>query len=707
MARSNILGRVPTSYLGNTAVTPPNFHEYDRVPNQNDSKNFIIGDLWLYWDQSFTPRKPRLFFLASLAGTAQKTLIADWREFDFSTGGNDLETITGDISTGFGSAQPVSGDPNDNYNLDMIGATDLQFDGDPATYSFQVTNKVKLTPYVVGEDAYQYRFTSIQAAIDQAVLDGANSSNQPAVIFITPGIYNEDIALADGVILIGHQSISSVTTSTAIIGTLSIPAAGTYGLFSLSFNKLVNGNLLTVTGTDSISLNIQNCRFLTQTPADDCISNDNPNFGLSVRQTFFQSNANCLNLTTGNTIVNECQFVGNIVGTNLNLFQFSGSGITGDVTFNGTNVQILTIKNNTFNESLVTVNGAAVNFYISDCFWQNTTDKVALSVNDTSIVNLNNCTVLCNSSGGEWAIGNGTIRLNTISLLGSAYTMNSSLGREGGVTLANSIDLNTTASNTAGQGQIKVIGNRYFHTAGTQSTYAGYQAGNLTNTGSNNDVFGGAAGTSLTTGNRNLFLGREAGNSYTTETDNVAIYSPGIAGSSHQMWIGGVYGTGAYQTTDTFITGRVRRPYTNAFDAYNNASIPNVIGNGVSYTAIFNTEDLDQRGDYDTATGIFTCSKEGLYYFDGKISLLNIGASNTDVDIFFSFTGSVSSGTSRLISAGNLSASLKTTGNAFRISGSVLEYLEVGDTCRIIINVTGGTQTISLGGSQFGGWLVA
>lgn len=59
-----------------------------------------------------------------------------------------------------------------------------------------------LSPYIVGSTGSD--FTTIQAAINQAVADSA-SSTDPKNIYIKPGIYNENLTLYDGINLIGFD----------------------------------------------------------------------------------------------------------------------------------------------------------------------------------------------------------------------------------------------------------------------------------------------------------------------------------------------------------------------------------------------------------------------------------------------------------------------------------------------------------------------
>ena len=62
-----------------------------------------------------------------------------------------------------------------------------------------------LSPYIVGSTGSD--FTTIQAAINQAVTDGA-SHLHPKNIYIKPGTYTENITLADGIALMGFDSVN-------------------------------------------------------------------------------------------------------------------------------------------------------------------------------------------------------------------------------------------------------------------------------------------------------------------------------------------------------------------------------------------------------------------------------------------------------------------------------------------------------------------
>lgn len=69
-----------------------------------------------------------------------------------------------------------------------------------------------LSPYIVG--ATESNFTTIQAAIDQAVADGASKTSQKN-IYVKAGIYNENPILHDGINVIGIEPFAGQDTQSS------------------------------------------------------------------------------------------------------------------------------------------------------------------------------------------------------------------------------------------------------------------------------------------------------------------------------------------------------------------------------------------------------------------------------------------------------------------------------------------------------------
>lgn len=89
-----------------------------------------------------------------------------------------------------------------------------------------------LSPYIVGATGSD--FTTIQAAINQAISDGASHSN-PKNIYIKPGIYTENPVLSDGINLIGFDSVNFTQDFTYGIPNIStLPSVHLIGHISFS-----------------------------------------------------------------------------------------------------------------------------------------------------------------------------------------------------------------------------------------------------------------------------------------------------------------------------------------------------------------------------------------------------------------------------------------------------------------------------------------
>ncbi|HUV85222.1 MAG TPA: tail fiber domain-containing protein [Methanosarcinales archaeon] len=93
---------IGTNYRGTRAAAPPNWSFEERNPNQYDSHNYVLGDLWL------NKITEQVWVLVSLAGNStSKGELAEWIEWG---GGGDLDSLTGDIGG------VVFGDANRNIN---------------------------------------------------------------------------------------------------------------------------------------------------------------------------------------------------------------------------------------------------------------------------------------------------------------------------------------------------------------------------------------------------------------------------------------------------------------------------------------------------------------------------------------------------------------------------------------------------------------
>lgn len=147
-------------------------------------------------------------------------------------GGGDIETITGD------SGGPVG--PDGSHNINLLGNPDLDFVGNPGTFTIQGTNLTKITPYVVGPIG-QYAYQTIQSAINAANADGGG------LVFVTPGTYTENLTFFDNIYLFGSSE-----QATFIVGTHTPPSSGNLNINRVTFQSVTDIFFSNAVGTTSI-----------------------------------------------------------------------------------------------------------------------------------------------------------------------------------------------------------------------------------------------------------------------------------------------------------------------------------------------------------------------------------------------------------------------------------------------------------------------
>lgn len=138
-------------------------------------------------------------------------------------------------------------------------------------------------------------------------------------------------------------------------------------------------------------------------------------------------------------------------------------------------------------------------------------------------------------------------------------------------------------------------------------------------------------------------------------------------------------------------TGQVIMPRQSRFTAQ--LTSDQVIAHNTSTTLIFDTENEDLLGEYDTSTGIFTALEAGTYYFHFNVEWqdFNSGA------IYQAYLSTNT--TTGIIAFDRLS--IIASGNFHGLSGSANVYMTAGQTCKVIVyQNSGGNESIN-GGSAY------
>jgi len=92
-----------------------------------------------------------------------------------------------------------------------------------STNKFEIADMTQVTPYVVGKDANLYNFTTIQSAINAAETDGA-TAGVIKLVYVTPGVYTEDLLMKTGVYLVGATT-SHNASAVKVVGNSSYQSA--------------------------------------------------------------------------------------------------------------------------------------------------------------------------------------------------------------------------------------------------------------------------------------------------------------------------------------------------------------------------------------------------------------------------------------------------------------------------------------------------
>ncbi len=253
------INKSPLNYPPNSENSIRIFR-YGRAPTNADYKNFIIGDEWNdtsssdFWKLVYRDATQGIW--RKMAGTA-----AAVEFFTPDVGGQVGPDGTNNINLLGGAGIVVTGTPATNTltialtgggaaidsvtpdtggltgpdgagNINFLGDSGaylngMHFFGDPANNTISSRDLRNITKYVVDPTALETEYQTIQAAIN-----AANTAGIPAVVWIRPGTYTEDLVLYDGIDIMGAVS-TPAGYNTTINGTHTPPDSG-----SISFRNL-------------------------------------------------------------------------------------------------------------------------------------------------------------------------------------------------------------------------------------------------------------------------------------------------------------------------------------------------------------------------------------------------------------------------------------------------------------------------------------
>lgn len=144
------------------------------------------------------------------------------------------------------------------------------------------------------------------------------------------------------------------------------------------------------------------------------------------------------------------------------------------------------------------------------------------------------------------------------------------------------------------------------------------------------------------------------------------------------------------------------------FVATKTANSTNVTGDGTLYQVPFDSIVYNVNSCYNSSTGTFTAPVAGTYLFESHVEITNISSSHTNSLLEVS----VNASTNRLVYNFNARNCANSTTFFFVAAMSQIIPLSANDTVNMLLNVYGGTKTITVVGTggydtYFSGHLLA
>src|SRR5882672_8937478 len=579
-------GKQGTSYLGTNANQPPNWTFNTRDPNQYDTQNVSLGDLWMNTDTDMP------WILVSLTGNStSKGMLATWIEL---TGNGANEFITN-----AGTAVPLVG------VLNVLGTSPITTTGAGNTVTI-LTDGTLATEYVTNSG------TAVPAGGILNVSGGHGLNTSGAFNTVTTSI-NNSIILGDLTpIAAGSDAISLSSGDLFFAGNNLVAATNQMIRFAnanrISFflNSIFMGSgsgNTTCTGLfnyaygastmPNITSGNRNCGFGNGALNDVTTGAANCSMGYVAASSITTGNSNTYlgdscgeDATTGNgnTAVGQCGLCNLTTGSN-NTALGNNTGTNGittaGVTTGSNNIIIGHLSASTWTSSEsnnIIIGNAAV---IADA------NIIRIGAYGTSADQQNKCYIAsCYANPGTANTFVGELSGN-ITLTGAGtntavgFTSLHAVTTASGVTAVGNLacsSITTGGPNEAfGSGALQsettggsnvAIGFTAMQQANgsTFNVAVGQGALNKLTTGTANTAVGRVSMDQLLTGSNNTTLGVQAGHAYTgAESSNIIIANSGTNGESNVIKIG-VSGAGSGQPNQCFIAG-IRGITTGAADA--------------------------------------------------------------------------------------------------------------------------------------------
>ncbi len=161
--------------------------------------------------------------------------------------------------------------------------------------------------YVVAPTFALGEYTTIQSAIDQAVADGADAAN-PAIVWVSAGIYTEDLALVPFVSLAG--AVDGSVNAVQVVGNsvyTDNTGAGTneFSITNMSFVSNNTSPAISFQGSGTSNMHLQSLDASATATSGTALECTGANFSINVTISTLEasSGAKCMNVSAGNVFM--------------------------------------------------------------------------------------------------------------------------------------------------------------------------------------------------------------------------------------------------------------------------------------------------------------------------------------------------------------------------------------------------------------------
>lgn len=547
----NIVGN-GYNYLGVTAITPPNLQINPNAPTINNM-NANIGDFWLQKDTT------NLWFLTSLENQQ-----AIWTPVG-GGGGGTITAVNGGDNI---NVTTVAGVATVNLNT-SISQPNTNSSGTEGLYSLGgnrfLHNKGLFCTYLGNDSGNLSNGGSSNVGIGQNSLNSISGSYNVAV-----GAYSAaSLTSGSRSIIIGAFAGASLTTQDRNIA-IGYNAINYASNFLAEDNVAIGSNVLEQASNPSATIAIgYGCLKRAST------SSGNTCVGHSVADSLQTGNNNIIlgSISGQNLASNESNNIiisnfGEIDDQNTIRIGTEGSGsrqqnttyIAGiyNNSVDGGTQQTVIIDSTGKLGSMVGGGGGGISAV-------NGGDNITVNtVGTVATVNLNKSIAqpITNAAGTE-----GLYSLGGLPFLHNYGTNNTFIGSNAGnLTLIGGGSDNVAVGNLAGNALSSGFNNVFIgpeagssNTSGETNIFVGLQSGLLNTSGTGNIAIGILALSGAATAQNNLILGNASGTNYTgSESDNILISSEGVTGDNNVLRIGDS-GTGNYQIDSAYLAGTYAR----------------------------------------------------------------------------------------------------------------------------------------------------